>query len=54
VATALRGRGDVVVQGYLVGLGGVDVTEDLIDGVLDDVVERDVSDAPLFFPRSAA
>jgi pyruvate/2-oxoacid:ferredoxin oxidoreductase alpha subunit len=26
VATALRGRGDVVVQGYLVGLGGVDVT----------------------------
>jgi len=48
VAASVRSSGPLV-QSYLVGLGGADVTEAVIDGVLSDVRTRTASCDPIFF-----
>lgn len=40
VAASLRGRSDLLLQNYVVGLGGGDVTPDVIDRVLADLSGR--------------
>ena len=47
IAATLQGR-DVVVQDYLVGLGGGDVTPNTIAGIVDDLALRSVASAPLW------
>jgi pyruvate/2-oxoacid:ferredoxin oxidoreductase alpha subunit len=51
IATSLRERPDVLLQGYIVGLGGGEVDPPLIELVLDDLAGRERSQAPIFFPR---
>ena len=41
VAATLHGVTDVMVQDYIVGLGGGDVLPAMIDDIVDDLVERD-------------
>jgi pyruvate/2-oxoacid:ferredoxin oxidoreductase alpha subunit len=48
VATSLRNRPDLIVQDYLVGLGGGDVTPAVIDGIFDDLAARAVAAEPLW------
>lgn len=49
VATTLAGRADVVVQGYVLGLGGTDVPSQTVAAIVDDLAARDRAAAPLFF-----
>ena len=53
VATSLRSRPDIVVQDYIVGMGGGNVTPADIDGIVDDVQQRGGSDAPVFIREVA-
>jgi pyruvate/2-oxoacid:ferredoxin oxidoreductase alpha subunit len=48
VATTLRQRTDVIVQDYLVGLGGGDVTPKIIDEIIDDLAGRDRAEEPIW------
>lgn len=48
IATSLRGRSDLLLQDYLVGLGGGDVTPAVVDGIVDDLVARTSSEEPLW------
>lgn len=48
VATTLRERPDVLLQDYLVGLGGGDVTPPLIDEIFDDLAARSSADEPIW------
>lgn len=48
IATTLRQKSDVLLQDYLVGLGGGDVTPEIISGIIDDLVGRTESVEPLF------
>ena len=41
-------RDDLVVQDYLVGIGGGDVTPEIIGGVLDDLAERPQAGPPVW------
>ena len=52
-ATSLRSRPDIVVQDYIVGMGGGNVTPADIDGIVDDVQQRGGSDAPVFIREVA-
>ena len=47
----LRERPDVLLQGYIVGLGGGEVDPPLVELVLDDLAGRERTDAPVFFPK---
>ncbi len=38
IAASLRGRSDLILQDYVVGLGGGDVTPEIINGILDDLI----------------
>jgi pyruvate/2-oxoacid:ferredoxin oxidoreductase alpha subunit len=51
IATSLRERPDVLLQDYIVGLGGGEVDPPLIELVLDDFAGRECAEAPIFFPR---
>jgi len=51
IATSLRERPDVLLQGYIVGLGGGEVDPPLLELVLDDLAGRERAEAPVFFPR---
>ncbi|NOT01169.1 MAG: pyruvate ferredoxin oxidoreductase, partial [Phycisphaerales bacterium] len=53
VVTALRHRSDVVIQDYLVGLGGGDVTPEWIDRIVDDLQIRNCSEEPMWQEVSA-
>jgi pyruvate/2-oxoacid:ferredoxin oxidoreductase alpha subunit len=53
-ASSLCQRADVVLQGYLMGLGGGDVTEGLVEAVLDDLLGLTESGEPVFFPARVA
>lgn len=53
VATTLRGRADVIVQDYLVGLGGGDVTPQLIHEIVDDLAGRDKAVDPIWKETAA-
>lgn len=46
IVTTLRARPDVLVQDYLVGLGGGDVTPRVIDEIVVDLAGRSVSGEP--------
>ncbi len=48
IAVSLRERPDVLLQDYLVGLGGGDVTPALIDEIIDDLTARKTADDPIF------
>ena len=50
---SLAGRPGLVVQDYIVGLGGSDVSPALIEQVVDDLLVRDHAAPPLFFPEAA-
>jgi len=39
-------RDDLILQDYLVGIGGGDVTPEVVDSVLDDLMARDASGPP--------
>ncbi|MGO8685118.1 MAG: pyruvate ferredoxin oxidoreductase [Thermoleophilia bacterium] len=54
IATSLRERPDVLLQGYIVGLGGGEVDPPLIELVLDDLAGRERAQAPIFFPQMIA
>lgn len=41
-------RDDVLIQDYLVGIGGGDVTPEIVDGVLDDLAGRSEAGAPVW------
>jgi pyruvate/2-oxoacid:ferredoxin oxidoreductase alpha subunit len=51
IATSLRERPDVLLQGYIVGLGGGEVDPPLVELVLEDLAGRERAEAPIFFPR---
>jgi len=46
IAATLRERPDVLLQDYLVGLGGGDVTPDNINAIIDDLNQRTTSSDP--------
>ena len=46
IAATLRERPDVLLQDYLVGLGGGDVTPEVINTIIDDLAERTESSDP--------
>jgi pyruvate/2-oxoacid:ferredoxin oxidoreductase alpha subunit len=48
VATSLQRQPDVAVQGYLMGLGGTDVTASDVDRIVDDLRRRERFDRPVF------
>jgi pyruvate/2-oxoacid:ferredoxin oxidoreductase alpha subunit len=48
VAATLGQRSDAVVQDYIVGLGGGDVTPEVIDRIIDDLTERSESCEPIW------
>lgn len=48
VAATLRGRSDVLLQDYIVGIGGGDVTPATIDDIAGDLAARTRSDAPVW------
>lgn len=53
VATTLRERADVIVQDYLVGLGGGDVTPKMIHEIIDDLAGRDKAVDPIWKETAA-
>jgi pyruvate/2-oxoacid:ferredoxin oxidoreductase alpha subunit len=53
IAASLGGRSDLVVQDYLVGLGGGDVTPAIIGEIFDDLSRRDRSAEPVWKEVSA-
>lgn len=48
VAATLRALPDLLIQDYVVGIGGGDVTPQVIHGIADDLIARDRSKAPLW------
>ena len=48
IAASLRTRPEVLLQDYLVGIGGGDVTPAVISDVLDDLTARPTADEPTF------
>jgi len=48
IAATLCARPDVMLQDYLVGLGGGDVTPQMIEEIVDDLNGRSESDAPVW------
>lgn len=48
IAATLQGRSDVILQDYLVGLGGGDVTPEIIEDILRDLRQRASSAAPIW------
>ena len=48
IAGSLRGHPDVLLQDYIVGLGGDDVTDTVVERILDDLQGRVIADSPLF------
>jgi len=48
VVTSLRLRPDVMVQNYLVGLGGGDVTPGIIEEIVNDMYARKTADEPIW------
>lgn len=53
LATSLRHRPDVLLQNYLVGLGGGDVTPAVIDEIFEDLRQRRTAGPPLFKETAA-
>ncbi|HSG09863.1 MAG TPA: hypothetical protein VLA36_15995 [Longimicrobiales bacterium] len=41
-------RDDLLIQGYLLGIGGGDVTPETVDRILSDLAQREKADAPVW------
>lgn len=54
IATSLRTRPDVLLQDYIVGLGGSDVAPTIIEGILQDVGARAAAADPVFVMEGVA
>jgi len=52
IATTLRERPDVLLQDYLVGLGGGDVTPENINAIIDDLLQRTSASDPEWKDRT--
>jgi len=48
ISMALQPRGDLLVQGYLTGVGGVDVVPETVHQVMDDLAAREAPGAPVW------
>ncbi|GIK15991.1 MAG: pyruvate ferredoxin oxidoreductase [Planctomycetota bacterium] len=48
IAATLQGRGDVIVQDYIVGLAGGDVTPEVLGTIADDLRRRERSAEPVW------
>ena len=48
LAASLQGRSDCLLQDYIVGIGGGDVTPEVIDEILDDLLRRKTAEAPVW------
>jgi pyruvate/2-oxoacid:ferredoxin oxidoreductase alpha subunit len=48
IATTLQDQPDLIVQDYLVGLGGGDVTPKIIEEILDDLTQRSAAAEPIW------
>jgi len=48
IAATLQGHNDALLQDYLVGLGGGDVTPELIDQIIDDLQKRATAADPVW------
>lgn len=48
VAATLQGRNDLLVQDYIVGIGGGDVTPQILEGIIDDLVGRRTCADPIW------
>ena len=48
VRAAFQGRGDALIQEYLLGIGGGDVTPALVDRVLDELTARNEAGPPVW------
>lgn len=48
IAASLRGRTDLILQDYVVGLGGGDVTPEVIDRIITDLHLRDRESEPIW------
>ena len=48
IAATLQSRPEVIVQDYLVGLGGGDVTPHWINKIIDDLAKRERSEEPIW------
>jgi pyruvate/2-oxoacid:ferredoxin oxidoreductase alpha subunit len=46
IAATLIGRNDVLLQDYLVGLGGGDVTPENVNAIIDDLNRRESASTP--------
>ena len=53
VVTSLRGRPDILVQDYLVGLGGGDVTPELIGEIVDELGTQTTAQEPIWKETAA-
>lgn len=53
IRTTLQDRGELLVQDYLVGLGGGDVTPEVIDEIIDDLAARRDAAEPLWKEAAA-
>ena len=53
IAASLGGRSDLILQDYIVGLGGGDVTPGVIEEILDDLSRRDRSAEPIWKETAA-
>ena len=48
LAATLRDRPDIILQDYLVGLGGGDVTPEIINEIVDDLAGRSAASDPVW------
>ncbi len=48
IAATLQGRPDVILQDYVIGLGGGDVTPERIGDIIDDLAARDSAAPPIW------
>jgi pyruvate/2-oxoacid:ferredoxin oxidoreductase alpha subunit len=53
ITTTLQGRSDLLIQDYLVGLGGGDVTPEIINDIIDDLARRKRADEPVWKEAAA-
>jgi pyruvate/2-oxoacid:ferredoxin oxidoreductase alpha subunit len=54
IAATLRARSDILLQDYVVGLGGADVAPAVVDAIVDDIQHRSAAGAPLFVLEEVA
>ena len=54
VCATFVGRSDLVIQDYLLGLGGGDVTQDIIERIVADLAARPASGAPAWPEHNAS